>query len=188
MIDKHRIFIGLKTSGHLSNVIPMIKSTIDDRKQVIRWINGRNLHLTLSFVGEITSSQIDDLEKDLNCITDFNSFDITVNGTGLFPSIKSPKTLWLDIVKGRTKLIDIQNQIESIALKFQANIKSTDFSPHITIARIKAGNKNVNLDLSTFLNAVYSDIKIPVKKIYLFKSQLLEQGVNYSIISEYALK
>ena len=49
-------------------------------------------------------------------------------------------------------------------------------------------NKNINFDLSTFSNAVYSDIKIPVKTIYLFKSQLLDKGVEYSIISEYPLK
>tara|TARA_B100001250_G_C19694582_1_gene741885 strand:- start:93 stop:659 length:567 start_codon:yes stop_codon:yes gene_type:complete len=188
MIDKHRIFVGLKTSGHLSSVIPMIKSTVDDRKQLIKWINGWNLHLTLSFIGEITSSQIKNLDQDLNRIISFNSFDITVNGTGLFPDSRNPKTLWLDIIKGREKLINIQEEVESIALKFQSNVKSTIFSPHITIARVKAGNKNVNLDLSTFLNAVYSDIKIPVKTIYLFKSQLLEQGVKYSVISEYTLK
>ena len=72
-------------------------------------------------------------------------------------------------------------------MPFKENKKNEKFIPHITIGRIKNLNKNINLDLSTFSNAVYSDIKIPVKTIYLFKSKLLNEGVEYSVISEYSL-
>ena len=186
MKNKYRIFIGLKLSGYLTNIIPMIRSTIDDKKQLISWINGRNLHLTLSFLGEIDFKTIERVKTKLNDILTFKSFDIIINGTGSFPSTGDPRILWLDIKKGRNKLIDIQSSIEDITLPFKQNKKQEEFIPHITIGRIKRLNKNFNL--STFSNAVYSDIKIPVKTIYLFKSQLLDKGVEYSIISEYPLK
>ena len=188
MTNRYRIFIGLQLSGYLVGAIPMLKSTINDKKQLINWINGRNLHLTLSFLGEIDLQNIEKLKEELNNILTFESFNIVVNGTGIFPSEVNPKVLWLDIQKGRNKLIDIQTNIENIALPFKQNQKQEKFIPHITIGRIKTVNKNINFDLSTFLNAVYSSISIPVKTIYLFKSELLESGVNYSIISQYSLK
>ena len=186
MINKYRIFIGLQLSGCLVDVIPMIRSTVNDKKQLINWINGRNLHLTLSFLGEINLKEIDKLKVKLNNISTFNSFNITISGTGAFPSVRNPKILWLDIKEGRNQLIDIQKNIEDISVPFKENKKYEEFIPHVTIGRIKDMNKN--FDLSTFSNAVYSDIKIPVKTIYLFKSQLLGTGVKYSVISEYVLK
>ena len=186
--NKHRIFIGLQLSGYLINTIPMIKSTIQDKKQLIRWVSGKNLHLTLSFIGSIGKEKLDQLKIKLNNISKFNSFDITLNRTGCFPGLENPKILWLDIDRGRNELINIQADIEKRALPFKENAKNEKFVPHITIGRIKNMNKNINLDLSTFSNAVYSDIKIPVKTIYLFKSQLLESSVEYSVISKYSLK
>ena len=188
MKNNYRIFIGLKLSGYLTQTIPMIKSTIQDKKGLISWVSGKNLHLTLSFLGQVESKQIEELKSKLKDISTFNSFDIKVDGTGSFPTFKHPKILWLDIKDGRDELIDIQTDIEKIAIPFKQNEKNEKFVPHITIGRVKNANKSINLDLSTFSNAVYSDIKIPVKTIYLFKSQLLESGVEYSVISEYSLK
>ena len=53
MNNKQRIFVGLQLSGYLVNTIPMIKSTIVDTKKLINWVSGKNLHLTLSFLGTI---------------------------------------------------------------------------------------------------------------------------------------
>ena len=187
--DKQRIFVGLDLSGHLVNTIPMIKSTIIDSKRKINWVSGRNLHLTLSFVGSIDSVELNKLKSALNDISEYyDSFKILVNGTGAFPSFEKPRIMWLDIQEGREELINIQDKIEKIVTPFKQNQKSENFVPHITIGRIKDFNKNINLDLSTFSNAVYSDIEIPVKTIYLFKSQLLDTGVEYSVISKYSLK
>ena len=184
----HRIFVGLKLSGHLVSTIPMIKSTIIDKKKLISWVSGRNLHLTLSFIGEIEPDKVEFLKEKLETITKFNSFDINISGTGCFPTFENPRVLWLDINQGREELSNIQSLVEERTIPFKKNQKEERFVPHVTIGRIKNLNKNINLDLSTFSNAVYSDIKIPVKTIYLFKSQLLESGVKYSVISEYALK
>ena len=186
--NKQRIFIGLELSGYLTTVIPMIKSTVVDNKKLINWVSGKNLHLTLSFIGSIDLDQIDKLKLALDDILKHKSFNIVVNGTGSFPSFEKPRILWLDIERGREELISIQNEIEQIVSPFKEDQKEENFVPHITIGRIKDFNKNINLDLSTFSNAVYSDIKIPVKTIYLLKSQLLDTGVEYSVISKYSLK
>ena len=104
----HRIFVGLKLSGHLVSTIPMIKSTIIDKKKLISWVSGRNLHLTLSFIGEIEPDKVEFLKEKLETITKFNSFDINISGTGCFPTFENPKVLWLDINQGREELSNIQ--------------------------------------------------------------------------------
>ena len=188
MLNKQRIFVGLQLSGYLTDTIPMIKSTIIDKKKSINWVSGRNLHLTLSFMGGINIDTINKIKSKLNVISKYKSFNMVINGTGSFPSLEKPRILWLDIKKGSDDLSQIQNKIEEIVSPLKENQKDENFVPHITIGRIKNYNKNLNLDLTTFSNAVYSNIEIPVKTIYLFKSQLLDTGVEYSVISKYSLK
>ena len=42
----------------------------------------------------------------------FSDFQITIEGTGVFPSSKSPKVLWLGIGEGVDELISIQYEVE----------------------------------------------------------------------------
>ena len=66
--NKQRIFVGLELSGYLTNIIPMVKSTIVDNKKLINWVSGKNLHLTLSFIGSIDVDRIDKLKLVLDNI------------------------------------------------------------------------------------------------------------------------
>ena len=64
--NKQRIFVGLELSGYLTTVIPMIKSTVVDNKKLINWVSGKNLHLTLSFIGSIDLDRIAKLKLVLD--------------------------------------------------------------------------------------------------------------------------
>ena len=116
----HRVFVGLQLSGYLVGTIPMVKSTIVDKKQLINWVSGKNLHLTLSFIGEIESDNIELIKHKLEDIRKFNSFNINVSGTGCFPAFENPKVLWLDINKGGDELSNIQSEVEKISIPFKS--------------------------------------------------------------------
>ena len=45
----------------------------------------------------------------------------------------------------------------------------------------------MKIDVSTFLNAVYSPVEIPIKTISLYKSELTSLGPRYTKLSEFSL-
>ncbi|MBL7118670.1 RNA 2',3'-cyclic phosphodiesterase, partial [Candidatus Bathyarchaeota archaeon] len=69
----------------------------------IRTVSTRNLHITLSFLGEVPKVTIDRVTAELNQI-DFVPFDISLRGIGAFPNIRRINVVWVGIDKGREDL------------------------------------------------------------------------------------
>ena len=61
MSESKRVFVGIDLSRKFSQLIPMLKTTIGEHEGDIKWISGKNLHLTLSFLGNIDDSKIETL-------------------------------------------------------------------------------------------------------------------------------
>ena len=111
MNKDERIFVGLDLSKYFVSTIRMIRSTIKDKRQFIKWVTGRNLHLTLSFIGQLNPDQIKNLSEQLQEISNRNTFDIIVSGTGFFLHEDSPRALWLGIEKGKSELKQLQESL-----------------------------------------------------------------------------
>ena len=186
-MKNRRVFIGLNLSGYLKKVIPLLRSTIDCDRDLIKWVTGKYLHLTLSFLGEIDDQKVNKLSQSLTEITDLRSFKMTISGTGVFPNGNAPKILWLDIDKGNQYIVDLQQVVDEIAFEYKIKQKEDRFVPHVTIGRIKQNNKFSKIDVSTFLNTVYSPIEIPVKLVILYESQLTPKGAIYTELSTFPL-
>ena len=114
-----------------------------------------------------------------------NDFQLTITGTGVFPSSKSPKVLWLGISKGTDELTLLQSQVEKSVREFKDNYENNTFIPHISIARIKKGPRKI--DVLPFLNSVYSKIELDVNSISMYESKLLPEGAQYTIIKTFPL-
>ena len=87
MINSERIFIAIDISKTISHLIPMLKTTMDSNESNFRWISGKNLHLTLSFLGNIDNLKIKSLISELDVISQFPMFKISLNGTGVFQKV-----------------------------------------------------------------------------------------------------
>jgi len=83
------------------------------------------------------------------------------------------------------KLISLHTQIEKSLGKITAKKPELIFTTLITIAKIT--QKFVNIYVLPFLNTVYSAIELDVNFIYLFESQLFQEGAKYRIINEFPL-
>ena len=62
MSESKRVFFGIDLSRKFSQLIPMLKTTVGEQDGDIKWISGKNLHLTLSFLGNIDDSKIDEYQ------------------------------------------------------------------------------------------------------------------------------
>lgn len=112
-------------------------------------------------------------------------FNITIEGTGVYPSPSQPKVLWLGVNKGSDELITLHTEVEKRVKKFKENPKKVNFTPHITIARVRDLKRKI--DVLPFMNTVYSPIEFDVNSIYLYESQLLPEGAQYTILAEFPL-
>ena len=106
MINKgnKRVFFGIPAGGQIKSILPQIKSTVRFKSLIIKWISLENIHLTLSFLGDISNNDLTSLIQSVENNISFAQFQLSISGTGVFPSEKSPKVLWMSLDEGIDEL------------------------------------------------------------------------------------
>ena len=183
--NEKRVFIGIPIGCKIKSILPIAKSAVNCNPNCIKWIPPENIHLTLSFLGNFSVNDIPHLIESLEKKITSNDFQLAITGTGVFPSSKSPKVLWLGISKGLDELTLLQSQVEKSIRKFKDNYENNTFTPHISIARINKGSRII--DVSPFLNSVYSPIDLDINSISMYESKLLPKGAQFTVLETFPL-
>ncbi len=186
-MNKKRLFIAIKIdiSKELRNFIISLKKELSSEK--IKWVDFKNFHITLKFLGDTPENLIPQIEKTLKNISkNFQKFDMQLKGIGVFKDIANPKVLWIGLEKNETLnelYLQIEKNVEILGFKKE----NRNFSPHLTIGRIKfLKNKNILLE-KILKNCNKKWNKSEVKNFILYESVLKKEGPTYIELEKYEL-
>ena len=183
--EQKRVFIGIPAGDQVKSTLSLLQSIVDCNSRHIKWIPFDNIHLTLSFLGDVSINDIPDIVQVVEQNITTAQFQLTISETGVFPSSKSPKVLWLGIDKGIDELKLLHEQVVKSVTEYKDNYENNIFIPHISIARIRRLHRKI--DVLPFLNSVYSPIELEVNSISMYESKLLPEGAQYTIIKTFPL-
>ena len=183
--DQKRVFIGIFAGDQVKPILSLLKSIVNCHPRQIKWIPLKNIHLTLSFLGDVSINDIPDIVQAVEQNIATAQFQLSISGTGVFPSSRSPKVLWLGIDKGIDALKLLHEQVVRSVTDFKDNYENNTFVPHISIARIRRSHRKN--DVLPLLNSVYSPIDLEVNSISMYESKLLPEGAQYTIINTFPL-
>jgi 2'-5' RNA ligase len=144
---------------------------------LIKWSPLDNLHITTKFIGEWPEARVPELHDALRRVTRRQPFDIELKGLGWFPNERSPRVLWLG-VEGGTHLSDLASETENALAPLGIAKESREFSPHLTLARIKSPVPLSNLRKRVQQMQPAEMGTIAVRRLSLFRSR---PGTNASI-------
>jgi 2'-5' RNA ligase len=148
------------------------------------FVEKENLHLTLSFLGELSEEEIKKAEGILNKI-DFRKFPVEMGKIGYFPNEDYVKVIWVGV--NSREIANLREIIENKLRKEGFSIKEIDFVPHLTVARIKSiKNKKgffeeiekIKLDKMFFIAEDFS----------LMKSILKKEGPEYKVLERFGMR
>lgn len=174
-----RLFVGLALPEEIEEALVGLEAGIPGA----RWIEGRNLHLSLRFIGEVEEHVAEDIDHALGEIRE-PVLDITVTGFGTFGS-RQPHVLWVGVEKS-PELVHLQAKVESAVVRAGIEPEPRKFAPHITLARLK----NAHTDRIHQFIAGHSPFRVgplPVGHFALFRSHLGRSGAEYEAVAEYPL-
>jgi len=180
-----RLFIGIPIGREIQPIFYDIQSSLKHHSEQIRWVPPGNIHITLSFLGNVPMDNIPKLTKVLKYAVNLNYFRVTIEKTGVFPSEKNPKILWLGVANGKEEMLILHKQIEKLVVSFKTGRKKEHFIPHITIGRKAQHYRNINF--LPFLKYVYSPIEFDVNSVALYESRLLHKGSKYKVLTKFLL-
>lgn len=135
------IAIDIKNEELLTN-FRKLQSIFSSLKPDIKLISPNNLHLTLSFLGEITLDESKKISSKLNDIK-FNKINVVYNDLGVFPSRNNIHVIWIGFTPDSESHLKNLSKVIDEKLSCIEIYENKPFHPHITIARIK-NNKNID--------------------------------------------
>jgi len=153
----------------------------------LKWTKRENLHITLKFIGDVSSEDYSQIETLLNH-ADFNTgaIDLNITGCGKFGKGRDLNILWIGIDKN-DKLEDMYNRIENTLEKAGINKERRQFKPHITAARNKKPFNFKSFFEMIEKNSERFISELNVTHFQVFKSQLTPEGPIYTILKEISL-
>jgi len=180
-----RSFIAIELPTTVKQELTTLEDLLKKRcPQVVRWVDPQNIHVTLKFLGDVDSDRVDEINMAIDEATQgMSPFHLELKDLGVFPNLNRVNIIWVDAKGDLDKLTDLQKQIESNMEQLGFAREDRDFTPHLTIGRVRDyvspdDRKKIGQVLSQ--TAFASAQVITVNSVNLVKSQLTNTGAIYT--------
>lgn len=179
-----RCFISIELPESLKKSIGNTVDTLKKSEADVKWVTEENIHITLKFLGRTDEALIIPIKTNLHKkLLHYSAFYIRIADAGCFPNIKHPRVIWIGL-KESELLENLYKDIESEMVKLGFTQEKRDFSPHLTIGRVRSQKRIPGLIkiLDEFSANDFGTIQI--KSIFLKKSELNPAGAKYYTLAE----
>ena len=189
MSDTIRAFIAIPLDPKIQHSIECMQDHLKKSNNDIKWVKPENIHITLKFLGDVTTEQINSVKQTLsNCTHNTRPFKVELSQLGAFPNIECPRTLWIGLKDSKQQLNRMAVSLEIALGKIGFQDDQRPFSPHITIGRIRS-SKNIDaLAQSTSSYQISENCTQTISKIILFQSTLTSEGPIYKSLYQIKFK
>jgi RNA 2',3'-cyclic 3'-phosphodiesterase len=192
-MESIRSFIAIELPDELRAELGKLQSSlISGQQNWVKWVKPDSIHLTLKFLGDISAGQIKEITQAIEeGASEIPPFALQIKDLGVFPNLKRIQVVWVGLNGDLDRLTKLQRRIEEnmVILGYQA--EERDFTPHLTLGRVRFQPPPPDLQKLTKLiteTKFESKIKIDVSTVHLMKSQLTPQGAIYSKLNSVNLK
>jgi len=175
-----RSFLAIRLPEPIHKELKSIQERLKETDTKVKWVTPHNIHLTLKFLGNIESRDVERIDGMVSKIVAKESHLILrAEGVGAFPHIRSPRVIWVGISGEVDRLRDIHRRMEGELETIGFRPEERTFSPHLTIGRVKTKVHKTLLDRLVALKDYLSQ-PFKVGEIILFKSDLYPHGPIYT--------
>ncbi len=192
-MERIRSFIAIELPDEVKRGLSELQSRLKAGRQLpVKWVDPYRIHLTLKFLGNITSDRVSEITGAMErAARGISPFHLEVRELGVFPNLRRVRVVWAGVSGEAARLSQLQQNIESnlVPLGFPAEARA--FTPHLTLARLR---ERASPDEQQVLGQLIagtefgSGYKFHVDAINLMKSQLTREGAIYSRISSMKLE
>lgn len=191
-----RAFLAVELSQELRAELATVQQELKRRIEPelkrgtrISWAQPASIHLTLKFLGDMDEQVIDPLRIAVEqAIGSRLAMTVPLERLGVFPHPQSPRVLWVGPSENWEKgaeakrIAEIHDAIDEACDGLSFLRETRPFGPHLTLARIKMGERHVGVALAKggVLDRPLSLGSLAVDSVVLMKSELMPTGSVYT--------
>lgn len=172
--------LSIRVRESLGRTLQDLQGVMSER---LRWVKPNNIHLTLIFLGSISTESIVSVCQTMKrCAISIYPFELVTTGLGAFPSSNSPRVIWLGLEGAVDELRSFQKLLENSMGDLGYVREKRKFNPHLTLGRMADGasvHKRREIWDNLAKIPIATRIKVSVKSISLMQSTFSSSGVVY---------
>ena len=189
-----RTFIALEMNnvqqGQLAELIRQLALLMPG----VRWVDPAGIHLTLAFLGELDDEQLADaIQVAELAASQCSAFSYRLSRLGIFGAPEQPRVIWMGINEPSGSLQRLQRTLSRELARRSFELDKRGFSPHLTLARVKAPltsdeQQHLQRLLAGQQAGLVSAQSYQVNALYVMKSELFRTGASYTCLRVCALQ
>lgn len=195
-----RTFLAVELREDLRTGLSQVQQDLKNRlsrsfsKNVrMSWVQPAAIHLTIKFLSDIDEQLIHPMRIAIGEALEGRSpIQIPIERLGVFPRLQQPRVLWVgppvewEQGDGAKRLLELHQAVEARCQSLGFALEGRPLSPHLTLARIKEGERDVGrvLAQSGVLDRPLEIGSMELRSIVLMKSDLRPAGPVYTKLWE----
>jgi 2'-5' RNA ligase len=174
--------IGLTVLRTVAEEQSGLRRKVGERGVDVRWIAPQNLHVTLSFLGQVTEPMVAAIQDGLEpVVRTIAPFEVTAAGLGVFPDEHHPRVVWVGLRNEGGALGRLHDGISEVLARMGFNLDEKPFRSHVTIGRVKSGDGAILAAcLAESGERTYG--AFTVREIACYRSDLRPAGADYHML------
>jgi RNA 2',3'-cyclic 3'-phosphodiesterase len=189
-LEHWRVFAAIELP---SNVQKRIQKQIQQLQAAVpgnkaSWSRTENIHLTVKFFGNVLPKKIVRIsEAASRVVNQVSKFKIEIGKTGAFPKVSQPRVLWIGVEDPTGELARLHELFETECAVEGFDRETRDFSPHLTIARLRRPEGTKALAETNQILG-FESLSVDVNELVVFRSEPSGKGSKYTALSRHGIK
>ncbi len=172
-----RLFVGIMMPNEIKNSLIEFQNSLSKLPIEGKVTESRKIHLTLSFLGNVSSVNIEEISDRLELISkNYKNFSCKISTPHVWPSYDYMKIIGLYVKSNNKELDDLRKEIKK-------EVGGESFTPHITVYRVrKVYDRKI---ISDFVSSYNIGEFIEIEGFQLIKVTIGGRGPKYEVIKTF---
>ena len=183
-----RAFVAIRVPEAVRRALIGLKDELASAGADVKWVGSEQLHITLKFLGEITEEQAGAVQGLLAEIgREHSPVDLQLERIGAFPSLTSPRVVWVGVGLGRDPVVEMAQALEEGSRRLGLPREERPFSAHVTLGRVRSPRGRKQLIERLREVEWQSPSAWRAESLRLYHSVLRPAGPAYTVLADVPL-
>ena len=179
-----RVFVALDIPDEVRANLSALRAKLERACPEARWARVEGLHVTLKFIGEISSEKVEQIQARLATIRSAMPVEMSFRGAGWFPSERRPRVFWVGIT-ATSNLAEIAAEVERQLEPLGIPREQRPFWPHLTLARFDPEKGVERLQKAVRESGSLEFGSTRTGELHLYQSRLKPAGAEYTRLATF---
>jgi len=179
-----RLFVALSIPAEVRENLSSLLAALRRADAQPRWVNPKNLHVTLKFIGEVPPESVAAIGDALVAVRAASQVNLQFRGIGFFPNARHPSTAWIG-VESSPNLRALAAEVNLLLTPLGIPREEKPFVAHLTIARFRETRLSpaLNTEIERWKDSRFGTLV--TTEFHLVESRRKSTGAEYTTLRSF---